>query len=47
MVKALDKGMKERMAVVTPEKIRILTVDDHPVLREGLAAMIQSQAAGG
>jgi DNA-binding NarL/FixJ family response regulator len=29
--------------MTTPAQIRILTVDDHPLLLEGLAAVIQSQ----
>jgi len=32
------------MELVPPQKIRILAVDDHPVLREGLAAMIESES---
>lgn len=31
------------MATASSQKIRILAVDDHPVLRDGLAAMIESQ----
>jgi DNA-binding NarL/FixJ family response regulator len=27
-----------------PDRIRILTVDDHPLMQEGTAAMIKSQA---
>jgi DNA-binding NarL/FixJ family response regulator len=36
--------MKNPMELVPPQKIRILAVDDHPVLREGLAAMIESES---
>ena len=31
------------LTMSTPNKINVLTVDDHPVLREGLATMIGSQ----
>jgi DNA-binding NarL/FixJ family response regulator len=38
-----SKKVKNPMALVPSNKIRILAVDDHPVLREGLAAMIGSE----
>jgi DNA-binding NarL/FixJ family response regulator len=27
-----------------PERIRILTVDDHPLLREGIAALVNAES---
>ena len=32
-----------RRCISAPAPIRILTIDDHPLLREGVAAMIKSQ----
>ena len=32
------------MSNLPPQKIRILTIDDHPLLREGIAAIINSQS---
>ena len=29
--------------MITPNKIRVLTVDDHPLLREGIAAVLQGE----
>ena len=38
----LEKGFKEDMST-TPDPIRILTVDDHPLLRDGIASLIGTQ----
>jgi DNA-binding NarL/FixJ family response regulator len=43
MPEILDKGSEDQMPVGPSQKIRILTVDDHPILREGLAAMFESE----
>jgi DNA-binding NarL/FixJ family response regulator len=43
---AIDGGCstgEEAMAVV-PDMIRILTVDDHPLLREGIATLVNAEA---
>src|SRR3984885_898587 len=42
---ALDSGCSERRGFmsISPSLIRILTVDDHPLLREGIAALVNAE----
>src|SRR3984957_17808316 len=42
---ALDSGCSERRGLmsVSPNMIRILTVDDHALLREGIAALVNTE----
>src|ERR1700746_3488989 len=37
-----ERGIRALMGII-PETIRILSVDDHPILREGVGALIASQ----
>ena len=39
---AMDRGYREEVRILT-KHIRVFSVDDHPVIREGIAAVINSQ----
>src|SRR5271156_6102661 len=42
---AMDSGCSEKQEFmsISPSPIRILTVDDHPLLREGIAALVNTE----
>src|SRR5712664_4710995 len=43
---AQDSGYSARREVMSsnPKPIRVLSVDDHPLLREGIAALVNSES---
>ena len=43
MVFTKSEGMKQELMSTSSSKIRILTVDDHPIVRQGIAGLIDIQ----
>ena len=44
MVPVSDYSEKQRFMNTNPKLIRVLTVDDHPLLREGIAALVNAES---